>query len=209
MQCCELNSEMGGIVLTVSLQKGQKVDLTKGSSLAKILVGLGWDAEPTRGGLFGTKKIEIDCDASVIMLNENNKFTSKDNLIYFGNLKSKNASIQHMGDNRTGEGEGDDEQIMVDLKNIPADIHRLIFVVNIYDCKNRKQDFGMVKNAFIRIVDNANNKEFIRYNLSNEYGGKTAVIVAEVYRHQGEWKFSATGEGTNDLGLSDMLKRYA
>ena len=194
--------------MAVTLQKGQKVDLTKGSSLSKILVGLGWDAEVKKGGFFGTKKVEIDCDASVVMLNENGKFMNKDNLVYFGNLKNKNDSVHHMGDNRTGDGDGDDEQIIVDLKNIPADIHRLVFVVNIYDCKARHQDFGMVKNAFIRIVDTASNKEFIKYNLSDEYAGKTALVIGEVYRHQGEWKFAAIGEGTNDQSLSEMLKHY-
>lgn len=201
----------------INLQKGQRIDLTKGNAgLSKIRVGLGWDSvkhslggKGLLGGLFGGgREAEIDCDASVMMLNENDKLSGKQNIIYFGNLKSKDDSVIHMGDNLTGQGEGDDEQIMVELSRIPANIHKLVFVVNIYDCVKRKQDFGMIKNAFIRIVNLAGNKELLRFNLTEQYGGKTGLIVGEVYRHGSEWKFAAIGEGTNDTSLSKMARKY-
>ncbi|WCK55584.1 TerD family protein [Aneurinibacillus sp. Ricciae_BoGa-3] len=200
--------------MTISLQKGQKIDLTKGNAgLSKILVGLGWDpvkrgGSGLLGGLFGGGGQNIDCDASVIMLNEQNKITAKENIIYFGNLQSKDGSIRHTGDNLTGDGEGDDEQIIIELSRIPAQIHKLVFVVNIYDCRNRKQDFGMIQNAFIRVADMANSKELLRFNLTDNYAGRTTLIVGEVYRHNGEWKFGAVGEGTNDGSLGEVVQRY-
>lgn len=194
--------------MAVTLQKGQKVDLTKSNpGISCIMVGLGWDPVHQGGGLFSKKKA-IDCDASVIMLNENAKVANKENIIYFGHLQNKNASVKHMGDNLTGDGDGDDEQIQIELNKIPTDIHRLVFVVNIYDCKARNQNFGMVQNAFIRLVDSNKNQEIIRYHLTDQYAGKTALIVGEVYRHQGEWKFAAIGEGTNELSLSEIVQRY-
>jgi len=199
----------------VNLQKGQKVDLTKGNTgLSKLLVGLGWDqvTQSNKGflaGLLGGGKApEIDCDASVFMLNEAGKFTDKKNLVYFGNLATADGSIKHMGDNLTGEGDGDDEEIVVDLQKIPADIHHLIFVVNIYDARKRGQHFGMIENAFIRLVDMRDNQELMKFNLSEGYNGKTAMIAGEIYRHQGEWKFSAIGEATTDGSLGEMAKRY-
>ncbi|MEA1962460.1 MAG: TerD family protein [Bacillota bacterium] len=200
--------------MTVTLQKGQKVDLTKGNKgLAKIMVGLGWDEAPTakKGlGLFGggKSKVDIDCDASVLMLDANSKLTNKKNVIYYGNLKSSNGSVKHMGDNLTGAGDGDDEQIWVDVSKVPEDVQRLVFVVNIYNCKSRKQDFGMIRNAFIRIVNSDSNQELLKFNLSDNYSGKTALITGEVYRHNGEWKFAAIGEGTNDESLGEITKRY-
>jgi len=200
--------------LGVTLSKGQKVDLTKAHpGLQNVVVGLGWDAAQNKsggilGGLFGSKAADIDCDASVLMLDENGKFSKKQNLIYFGNLRSGCGSVVHTGDNLTGDGDGDDEQIIVDLKKVPSTIHKLLFVVNIYDCIKRKQDFGLIKNAFIRIVNGSNNQEIIRYNLSDEYVGKTSLIVGELYRHNAEWKFAAIGEGTHDASLSEIVKRY-
>ncbi len=199
--------------MSVNIQKGQRVDLTKGSGgLAGIMVGLGWDpvAPPARKGLFGgsAKAPEVDCDASVIMLDENGKFTNRDHVVYYGHLTSNEGSIKHMGDNITGQGEGDDEQIMVDLSRVPPNIHKLVFVVTIYDAVKRKQDFGLIQNAFIRIVNTANNQEVLKFNLSDDYAGRTEVVAGEVYRHQGEWKFAAIGEGTNFGTLSEVLKRY-
>ncbi len=201
--------------MAINLTKGQKVDLTKkGDSLDRIHVGLGWDPVAASGGggffkkLLGSSAPEIDCDASVIMLDENDKFTSKKNLIYFGNLKSACRSIQHQGDNLTGEGDGDDEVINVSLRSIPSDIHKLVFVVNIYDCAGRKQHFGMIKNAFIRIVDMQTKKELLRYQLAEEHANKTALIVGEIYRRNGEWKFNAVGAGTNDSNLQSIVKKY-
>jgi len=198
----------------INLTKGQRIDLTKGNAgLSQIMVGLGWDAAQNKsggilGGLFGSKAADIDCDASVLMLDENGKFSKKQDLIYFGNLKSTCGSVVHTGDNLTGDGDGDDEQIIVDLNKVPSTIHKLVFVVNIYDCIKRKQDFGLIKNAFIRIVNGSTSQEIIRYNLSDEYMGKTTLIVGELYRHNAEWKFAAIGEGTHDSSLSEIVKRY-
>lgn len=201
--------------MAINLQKGQKIDLTKNNpGIAKLMVGLGWDPiEKTGGGggllgsIFGGggSKSNIDCDASAFMLDANSKYK---NLIYFGRKKSPCGSINHMGDNLTGEGDGDDEQIVVDLSKIPADIHRLVFVVNIYDCVKRKQDFGMIKNAYIRVLNQSNNQELCKFNLSEGYAGKTSLIAGEVYRHNGEWKFAALGESTNDPGLEELRRRY-
>jgi len=200
--------------MSVTLQKGQKVDLTKGNKgLSTIMVGLGWDEAETgkKGfGLFGggKRKVDIDCDASVLMLDANSKLKNKKNAIYYGNLKSSNGSVKHMGDNLTGAGEGDDEQIWVDVNKVPEDIHRLVFVVNIYNCKIRRQDFGMIKNAFIRIVNTNSKQELLKFNLSDDFSGKTALITGEIYRYNGEWKFAAIGEGTNDASLGETTKRY-
>jgi len=200
---------------TINLQKGQKIDLTKGNpGLAKIMVGLGWDeaAKVKSGGflsgLLGGKPAEIDCDASAIMLDAQNKLTSKERLVYFGNLQSADKSVKHSGDNLTGGGEGDDEQIHVDLSQVPSVVQKIVFVVNIYDCIKRKQDFGLIVNAFIRVVNSVTGQEFCKYNLTENYAGKTSLIVAEVYRHNNEWKIAAIGEGTNDASLSELIRRY-
>ena len=202
---------------TINLQKGQKIDLTKGNpGLSKIMVGLGWDevaGKAKSGGLLGKflgggAAQSIDCDASAILLNDQNKLTSKERLVYFGNLQSADKSVKHSGDNLTGAGEGDDEQIQVDLGNVPSDVHKIVFVVNIYDSVKRKQDFGLIANAFIRVVNPVNEQEFCRFNLTDSYAGKTSLVVAEVYRHNNEWKFAAIGEGTNDESLSVLVRRY-
>ncbi|MBE6025180.1 MAG: TerD family protein [Cellulosilyticum sp.] len=199
--------------MAVNLVKGQKIDLTKGNAgLNKIMVGLGW--EPVSAGkgffatMFGGGQKEIDCDSAVIMLSEGDKLDSTKDVIYFGNLTHASNSVCHRGDNLTGEGAGDDEQIFIELKAVPSHINRLIFTVNIYDCISRKQDFGMIKNAFIRVVDVATHQEIARYNLTENYQGCTALEVGEVYRHNGEWKFNAVGNGTNDTSLKEMIKRY-
>lgn len=196
--------------MAINLVKGQKIDLTKGnSSLTSLLVGLGWDPVKKSKGFFGLLNSgpDIDVDASVFML-RNDRFVDKKDLVFFGNLQSKCGAVRHTGDNITGDGDGDDEQIIVDLSRIPQDVNKLVFVTNIYDCVRRKQHFGMIENAFIRIADNKTGKDIARYNLSDDYTGSTALIVAEVYRHNGEWKFAAIGQGTNDTGLGDMMKRY-
>jgi stress response protein SCP2 len=200
----------------INLQKGQKLDLTKGNpGLSKIMVGLGWDTgagKPKSGGLlggiFGGGTAKIDCDASAILLNAQDKLSSKERLVYFGNLQSADRSVKHSGDNLTGAGEGDDEQIHVDLSNVPSDVQKIVFVVNIYDCKTRKQDFGLIANAFIRVVNPANGQELCRFNLTDSYAGKTSLVVAEVYRHNAEWKFNALGEATNDFSLTELIRRY-
>ncbi len=199
--------------MSISLVKGQKIDLTKGASgLTEIMVGLGWDpAEKKSGGLLGSLfgKQEIDCDASVFMLNANNKIETKGDLVYYGQLRAKDNSVIHQGDNITGDGEGDDEKILVHLNKVPDRIKKLVFVVNIYDCAKRKQDFGMIKNAFIRVVDANQDKELLKYNLSENYAGKTSIVVGEIYKDSSnEWKFGAVGTGTNDVSLSEMSRMY-
>ena len=195
--------------MSISLVKGQRIDLTKNNAgLKNLLVGLGWDPVEVKRGLFGKKKVaDIDLDASVIMLKDD-KLQNKDDLIYFGNLKSKCGGVIHTGDNLTGEGDGDDEQILIDLSKIDKEVNKLVFVINIYACESRKQDFGMIKNAYIRIADNSSKKELIKYNLTDDYSGKTALIVGEVYKHNGEWKFAALGEGTSHVRLSDIAADY-
>jgi stress response protein SCP2 len=201
--------------MSVNLQKGQRVDLTKGNAgLKHLVVGLGWDearrqSKGPLGGLFGGGggSQEIDCDASAILLT-NGKLVNNADLVYFGNLSHKSGSVIHMGDNLTGAGEGDDEQIMVFLDKVPAGCDKIVFVVNIYQAVQRGQNFGMIRNAFIRIVDGQNGRELMKYDLSENYDGMTAMIFGEVYRHGGEWKFSAIGQATRDPGLSELARRY-
>ncbi len=195
--------------MSVSLQKGQKVSLSKeNAGLSKVLIGLGWDeAKRSKGGFFAPKPQPIDCDASVLML-QGGKLRDKSDIVYFGNLSHKTGTVQHMGDNLTGAGEGDDEQILVDLSRVPAEYDRIVLVVNIYEAMKRSQHFGMIQNAFIRLVDGRNNNEMCRFNLTDDYSGMTAVIFGEVYRHNGEWKFNAIGQGTNDPGLGQLANRY-
>lgn len=195
--------------MSINLKKGQKIDLRKSNpGLSAVRVGLGWDPVEQGGGgflksLFGSGKADIDCDASVFLLNGDSKPVD---LIYFGNLRTRNDSIIHTGDNLTGEGDGDDEVILVDLDRIDPNVDKLLFVVNIYDCVRRGQDFGMIQNAYIRIMDAKNNSEIARYNLSDDYRGKTGLLVGLIYRYNGTWKFNAIGEGTRDTGLNDMKK---
>ena len=199
----------------VNLQKGQKVNLKKsdGQALSRIRIGLGWDPvkQEKKGGLFGSifggSAPDIDCDASVLVC-KGGRLSGKGDVVYFGNLKHSSGAIVHTGDNLTGDGEGDDEQILVDLTAVPQDYDKLVFVVNIYDCESRKQDFGMIANAFIRICDERTGEEFCRYNLSESYAGMTAMIFGEIYRHNGEWKFNAIGQGTKDPGLHELAKRF-
>ena len=154
--------------MSVSLQKGQKVSLSKDNAgLSKVLVGLGWDEVQQKRGLFAPKPQPIDCDASAILL-RNGKLCAKEDLVYFGNLRHMTGTVQHMGDNLTGAGDGDDEQILVDLAAIPAEYDRIVIVVNIYQAYQRKQHFGLIQNAFIRLVDGRNNVEMCRYNLSED-----------------------------------------
>ena len=192
--------------MSVSLQKGQKVSLSKEhAGLSKMMVGLGWDeAQKAKGGFFAPKPKPIDCDASALLL-KNGRLCDKSDIVYLGH---KTGAIQHMGDNLTGAGDGDDEQILVDLGKIPAEYDRIVIVVNIYQAVSRKQHFGMIKNAFIRLVDQRNNGEMCKYNLSDDYSGMTAMIFGEIYRHNGEWKFSAVGQGTTDPGLGELANRY-
>ncbi len=195
--------------MSVSLQKGQKVSLSKDNAgLSKVIIGLGWDeAKPAKRGFFAPKPQPIDCDASAILL-MNGKLCANDDVIYFNNLRHKTGTVQHMGDNLTGAGDGDDEQIVVDLAAIPEQYDRIVIVVNIYQAYQRKQHFGMIENAFIRLVDARNNTEMCKYNLSEDYTNMTAMIFGEIYRHSGEWKFNAVGQGTQDPGLGELVNRF-
>ena len=196
--------------MSISLQKGQKVSLSKeNAGLSKIVVGLGWDeVQQQKRGFFSAKPADIDCDASALLLS-GGRLVDKRDVVYYGNLRHSSGTVQHMGDNLTGGGEGDDEQIVIDLSAVPSAYDRIVFVVTIYQAIPRKQHFGMIRNAFIRLVDSRNNGEICRYNLTEDYGGMTAMIFGEVYRNGNEWKFSAIGQGTNDSGIAELIKRYA
>lgn len=195
--------------MSVKLQKGQKVSLSKDhAGLSKVIVGLGWDeVQQQRRGLFAPKPQDIDCDAFALLL-VNGKITNNQDIVYFGNLTHKSGSVKHMGDNLTGAGEGDDEQIVIDLNSVPSQYDRIVLAVNIYKAFDRRQHFGMIQNAFIRLVDGRNNNEMCIYNLTENYSGMTAMLFGEVYRYNGEWKFSAIGQGTNDGSIGDFAKRY-
>ena len=195
--------------MSVNLQKGQKVDLTKGNAgLKSLVVGLGWDEAPKKFSLF-SKQADIDCDASAILINaQTGKLTGPIDVVYYGQLIHRSGAVIHCGDNLTGAGAGDDEQIIVALTKVPEEYSKIVFVVTIYQARERKQQFGMIKNAFIRIVDADTKTELCKYNLSENYEGKTAMIFGEVYRYNGEWKFGAIGEPTNDNGIADMAARF-
>ena len=197
--------------MAISLTKGQKVSLTKEKpGLSEIFVGLGWDEVQQNSGFLGSlfgKKQDIDCDASVFIC-QGGKFVDKNDLVFFNNLEHKSGAVKHMGDNLTGEGEGDDEQIFVDLDKMPPQYDKLIFVVNIYKAVDRKQHFGMIKNAYIRIIDNDSREELCRFNLSDDYTDMLSMIVGEVYLNKGEWKFNAVGSGTKDTGLGELSERF-
>lgn len=195
--------------MSVNLQKGQKVDLTKGNAgLKTVVVGLGWDEAPKKFSLF-SKQEDIDCDASALLISEpSGKLASPNDVVYYGNLTHNSGAVRHCGDNLTGAGDGDDEQIIVELTRVPQQYSKIVFTVTIYQARERKQQFSMIKNAFIRVVDADNGKELCRFNLSENYDGKTAMVFGEVYRHNGEWKFGAIGEPTNDNGIGDMAARF-
>lgn len=199
--------------MAIQLTKGQRINLTKndGTSLTHITIGLGWDpVQNSSGGffssLFGSSAQDIDCDASVFLL-QNGKLLHPDDIVYFGHLKHRSGAVIHTGDNLTGEGDGDDETILTDLSKVPKSYDRLIFVVNIYQARSRKQDFGQIQNAYIRILD-AQGKEFCRYNLSENYHGMTAMIFGEIYRKGDTWKFNAIGKGTHDGSISELAQNY-
>ena len=176
--------------MAISLKKGQKVDLTKTNpGLKEILIGLGWDTNKYDGGF------DFDLDSSVFLLGADSKVTDGGDFIFFNNLKHSSGSVEHLGDNLTGAGDGDDEEIKIDLSKVPANIEKIAFAVTIYDADARKQNFGQVENAFIRVFDELNGKELIRYDLDEDFSIETAVIVGELYRNKGEWKFNAVGSG--------------
>lgn len=188
--------------MAVSLSKGQKVDLTKGNpGLSKIIVGLGWDTNKYDGGA------DFDLDAAAFLLVANGKVASDSDFVFYGNLKHSSGGVEHMGDNLTGEGDGDDEQIKVNLAAVPASVDKIAFTVTIYEAESRKQNFGQVSNAYIRIVDETSNAELIRYDLGEDFSVETAVVVGELYRNNGEWKFNAIGSGFQG-GLKALCQNY-
>lgn len=197
-------TEKKGIVyMSVNLKKGQKISLSKEQpGLKKIVVGLGWDEAK------GYDTQTIDCDAFVLLL-KNGKLADNSDIVFFGNLKHKSNAVEHMGDNLTGAGDGDDEQIVINLENVTGEYDRLIIGVNIYQADRKNQHFGMIENAFVRLVDAKTDKEICIYNLSDNYSGKTAMLFGEVYRYGEEWKFGAVGEGTTDTSVMEFAKKYS
>jgi tellurium resistance protein TerD len=185
----------------VSLSKGGNVSLTKAApNLTAVNVGLGWDVRTTTGA-------DFDLDASALLCGSNGKVLSDQHFVFFNNLKSPCGAVEHMGDNLTGVGEGDDEVIKVNLAAVPAEVQKIVFVVSIYDADNRRQTFGQVSNAFIRVVNQSDNVELARYDLTEEYSTETALVFGELYRNGPEWKFRAVGQGYAS-GLAGIARDY-
>jgi len=188
--------------MPINLSKGQKVDLTKGNKgLDHILAGLGWDVNKYDGGH------DFDLDVSVFMTDEQNKVLSDACFVFYNNPKGPEDSVIYSGDNRTGEGEGDDESVNITLSKVPAAVAKIAFTVTIHEADKRGQNFGQVSNAYIRIVDTASNEELLRYDLGEDYSVETAIVVGELYRHSGEWKFSAIGSGFSG-GLEALCRNF-
>ena len=187
--------------MALSLSKGGNLSLSKEApGMTKVLVGLGWDARSTDGQ-------DFDLDASAFLLKADGKVRADSDFIFYNQLKSTDGSVEHTGDNRTGEGDGDDEAIKVDLSKVPADIDRIAFTVTIHEAETRKQNFGQVRGAFIRIVNQDNNSEVARYDLAEDASTETAMIFAELYRNGVEWKFRAVGQGFNG-GLKPLAESF-
>jgi tellurium resistance protein TerD len=185
----------------VSLSKGGNVSLTKEApGLTAVTVGLGWDVRTTTG-------TDFDLDAGALLVGEDSKVVSDKHFVFFNNLKSPEGSVEHTGDNITGEGEGDDEQVKVSLTTVPAEVSKIVFPVSIYDAETRSQSFGQVRNAFIRVVNQADNNEIARYDLTEDSSTETAMIFGEMYRNGPEWKFRAVGQGYSS-GLAGIAKDY-
>ncbi|NHN29467.1 TerD family protein [Paenibacillus agricola] len=188
--------------MAISLTKGQKIDLTKTNpGMTKVLIGLGWDTNKYDGGT------AFDLDASVFCLNASGKASSEKDFIFYNNPANPNNSIVHTGDNKTGEGDGDDEQVKVDLASVPPEVEKVSICITIHDAQTRSQNFGQVSNAYARIVNEETNVELIRYDLGEDFSIETAIVVAELYRNNGEWKFSAVGSGYQD-GLNGLVRDY-
>ena len=175
--------------MALSLSKGGNLSLSKEApGMTKVLVGLGWDARSTDGQ-------DFDLDASAFLLKADGKVRADSDFIFYNQLKSVDGSVEHTGDNRTGEGDGDDEQVKIDLTKVAADVKKLVFAVTIHEADSRKQNFGMVSNSFMRVVNNDNGSEIARFDLSEDASTETAMIFGELYRHGAEWKFKAVGQG--------------
>ena len=188
--------------MAVSLNKGQRMNLSKDNpSLDKVLVGLGWDINHYDG------EADFDLDASIFMLKHNGKVGNDNDFIFYGNLAHPSKSVVHTGDNRTGEGDGDDEVIKIELSKIPSGYERLVVTITIYDANKRFQNFGMISNAYIRLVDESNNEEILRYDLSEDFSTQTALVVGEIYKNNNQWQFKAIGSGYNG-GLAKLCATY-
>ena len=187
--------------MAISLTKGGNVNLSKEApNLTNIAVGLGWNPRATDGQAF-------DLDAVAFLVNESGKVRADADFIFFNNLKSSDGSVEHTGDNRTGEGDGDDEKVALHFDKIPAEVQKLVFAVTIHEAEERKQNFGMVSNAFIRIVNADNDTEIARFDLSEDASTETAMNFGELYRNNGEWKFKAVGQGYAG-GLAALARQY-
>ena len=187
--------------MAVSLQKGGNVSLSRTDpGLSVLLCGLGWDPRVTTGD-------EFDLDASVFLVQENGKVRSDDDFIFYNNKKSIDGSVEHLGDNRTGAGDGDDEQVVVQLSKVPEHVTKLVFGVTIHDGAARRQNFGQVQNAYMRVVNKQTDQELARFDLSEDFSTETCVVFGEVYRYSGEWKFKAVGQGFSG-GLAEMAKNH-
>lgn len=187
--------------MAITLNKGGNLSLSKTDpSLTQVLVGLGWDARATDG-------VDFDLDASAFLLSANDKVRGEHDFIFYNQPRSPEGSVEHTGDNRTGAGDGDDESLKIDLTRLPADVQKIIFTVTIHDAEARRQNFGQVQNAFIRIVNNVSQHEIVRFDLNEDYSTETAMVFGELYRHNGEWKFRAVGQGYAG-GLRMMCHQY-
>ena len=188
--------------MPISLQKGQKVSLTKGNpGLSKVVIGLGWDVNQFDTGS------AFDLDTAAFLLTDSGKVAKSEDFIFFGNLKHSSGCAEHMGDNLTGAGDGDDEQMKINLSLVPEHITRIAFTVTIYDAEVRRQNFGQVNNAFIRIYNETNGEELLRYDLGEDFSIETAVVFGELYKNNGEWKFNAIGSGYQG-GLAALCANY-
>ncbi|WP_089606564.1 TerD family protein [Acinetobacter piscicola] len=187
--------------MAISLNKGGNLSLSKTDpNLTQVLVGLGWDARATDG-------VDFDLDASAFLLGENDKVRGEHDFIFYNQTRSPEGSVEHTGDNRTGAGDGDDEAVKIDLSKVPADVNKIAITVTIHDADSRGQNFGQVQNAFIRVLNDQSHVEIVRFDLNEDYSTETAMIFGELYRHNGEWKFRAVGQGYNG-GLSAMCRQY-
>lgn len=188
--------------MPVNLQKGQKVSLTKGNpGLTKVVVGLGWDVNQfDTGGAF-------DLDTAAFLLTDTGKISKSEDFVFYGNLTHPSGAVQHLGDNLTGAGDGDDEQIKINLSQIPENITKIAFSVTIYEAETRRQNFGQVNNAFIRIYNEENGEELLRYDLGEDFSIETAAVFGELYKNNGEWKFNAIGSGYQG-GLAALCANY-
>ena len=187
--------------MAISLNKGGNLSLSKTDpSLNQVLIGLGWDARATDGA-------DFDLDASAFLLAANDKVRGETDFIFYNQTRSPEGSVEHTGDNRTGEGDGDDEAVKINLAKVPADVQKIAITVTIHDAESRGQNFGQVQNAFIRVVNDQTNVEIVRFDLNEDYSTETAMIFGELYRHNNEWMFRAVGQGYNG-GLSAMCRQY-